>query len=247
MPSSSPAMDPIPDTHSGHPEEIGKFCALLSSVAAGRPAFIVLGNHDVMDLDTRALFAQAAQQYGNFQLRERAHELPDVELILLNNYYLAGDGSATPFWPHDVFPVPAMPNEQAESLDAMLAAHKTRPAILIVHCPTHVLPGFPIDPDPFLVIGTHKYRDALHKILDKHPRVRAVLSGHVHFNSTSRYGNRRVHQTLASFIEYPFQVRVIEIEGSLINSRIIALATDKDVESTLSEAEGPGFDPGTRV
>jgi predicted MPP superfamily phosphohydrolase len=220
-------------THSGQRHEVAQFFALLSSVAAGRPVFIVLGNHDVIDLDTRDLFARTASNYDGFQLQERAYALRDVELILLNNYYLARDGSATPFWPHDVFPVPAMPDEQAESLDAILAADKNRPAILVVHCPTHALPGFQTDPDPFLVLGTHRYRDAVHKILDKHVRVRAVLSGHVHFNSTSRYGNRRIHQTLASFIEYPFQVRVINIEGSSINSRMVALATDQDVETTL--------------
>jgi hypothetical protein len=202
-------------------------------VADGRPVFIVSGNHDVMDSDTRASFTHAARGLSNFHLQERSHKLRDVDLVLVNNYYLAGDGSAVPLWQHDVFPVPAMPDEQAESLDVILAADKNRPAIVLVHCPTDDLPGFQTDPDPFLVNGTHRYRDTMHKILDKHARVRAMLCGHVHFNSTRRYGNRRIHQTLASFIEYPFQVRVIEIEGGSITSRMIALAMDQDVETVF--------------
>jgi hypothetical protein len=67
------------------------------------------------------------------------------------------------------------------------------------------------------------YRNEVNALLDRHPRVRAMIAGHVHFNSTKIERNGRVHQSIASVAETPCQVRMVELTGDQFTSRLINL------------------------
>jgi hypothetical protein len=74
------------------------------------------------------------------------------------------------------------------------------------------------------------YRARLNALLDRHPQVRCLLAGHIHFNSSRVHDNGRVHQSLASVAEYPCQARVIEITPTTLESRLISLARESELE-----------------
>jgi 3',5'-cyclic AMP phosphodiesterase CpdA len=226
--------------HGGREDEFEHFFSMLGEIAGERPVFFVRGNHDVLDVDRGEVIARASRRVSKCFLEEGLHRFGSVDLILLNNYYLARDDAAVPISRADLYPVPAMTPQQEQLLESTLAAPSDRAAVVVVHCPTHALPGFQIDPQAFLMKGTRKYHDRMHRILDRHPRVRAVLSGHVHFDSTEISTHGRVHQSLASFIEYPFHIREVEIDGSNMRTRIVSLADEADIELTFPAAKTIG-------
>jgi predicted MPP superfamily phosphohydrolase len=217
-------------SHGGKPKDVARFFTILDRIAGKKPVFMVLGNHDVSNDGGEDCFAREAARHPNVRFGEGIFELGALDLVLLNNQYLTPDGSASKVWPTEIYPVPAMPAGQASRLNEMLGGNKDRKAIVVVHCPTHALPGQQSYAPSILHEGNKKYQKTLEAVLDKHRRVRAVYSGHVHFNSTLRMRNGRVHQTLSSLIEYPFNIRVIEAAGGILRSRMISLADEKQLE-----------------
>ena len=85
------------------------------------------------------------------------------------------------------------------------------------------------------------YARKVNALLDAHPRIRGLLSGHVHFNSVKLAENGRVHQSLSSFAEYPCQARMVELTPSKFQSRLIALADETEAEIGVKfEERNPG-------
>jgi 3',5'-cyclic AMP phosphodiesterase CpdA len=220
-------------THTGKQSDVRIFFDLLAGVARNKPVFLVLGNHDLANLHATGIFAREARKYPNIRFGEDLFPLGGLDLVLLNNQYLDGNELPSIQWSPRCFPIPVMPAAQAARLNAMLVSGKNRPALVIAHCPCHVLPGNQIDPSPALIAGMRRYRKTLHGVLDKHRRVRAVLGGHVHYNCTLVGKHGRIHQSLSSLIEYPFHVRVLEIAGGSLCSRLASLAGKNETETAV--------------
>jgi 3',5'-cyclic AMP phosphodiesterase CpdA len=218
-------------THGGGKREVAIFFDLLASAAGNKPVFMVVGNHDVVDPNWEDHFRRGIEQYRNFRLHDELYTIDEIDIVLINNQYLTRARLPSPNWLDDCFPVPAITEGQATKLDLALSGSADRPAIVLVHCPTHVLPATLFDFGASVLSGMDEYCKTLHAVLDKHPRARLVLSGHVHFNSTQIFGHGRIHHSLASITEYPYQVRIIEINQKDCSSRLASIATTSDVEA----------------
>jgi 3',5'-cyclic AMP phosphodiesterase CpdA len=218
--------------HGGGAEEIAVFFDLLAEAAAGKPVFIVAGNHDAVHAQWTDYFQRGIDKYPNIRFHDGNYPLGELDILLANNHYLHRDGTSARSWPEGFFPVPVLNPVEAQKLDDQLALQPHRPALLMIHCPTHALPATLSDYGPGVIPGMDLYRKTLHAVLDKHPRVRLVLSGHVHLNATRIYEHNRLHQSLASISEYPFQVRMIDLTSSGFQTRLLALARELDVEES---------------
>jgi hypothetical protein len=196
--------------------------------------FIVVGNHDVTDLNWEDHFHRGIEKYPNMKLDDGVYPVGETDIALINNEYLTPKGDISTSWRDDCFPVPAMSSAHAARLNTALAASTTRPALALVHCPSHVLPATLFDFGTAVLSGMDRYRDTLHGVLDQHPRVGMVLSGHVHFNSARTYNHGRVHLSLASVAEYPYQVRIVDINGKKCHSRLISAANETDAEEDFT-------------
>jgi 3',5'-cyclic AMP phosphodiesterase CpdA len=218
--------------HGGGPKELATFFDLLAEVAGDKPVFIVAGNHDAIHPQWKDYFWRGCEKYRNMCFEDGVYASGQIDIALINNEYLTSTGVISTSWPEPFFPIPAMSDSCVERLNTALSTTSTRPAIALIHCPTHMVPPVMIDLDGRGVLsGMERYRDTLHGVLDRHPRVKSVLSGHVHFNSSMIAGNGRTQHSLASIAEYPYQVRIVEMDAFSCLSRIAALASDIDVES----------------
>jgi hypothetical protein len=217
-------------THGGGKPEAAKFFDLLAMAAAGKPVFMLLGNHDVVHPEWEENFCGQAQRHGNIILKDGIYPLGDVDLLLMQAGYVTADNRVETGWDANVFPVPGVSDEWIASLDAALSENTIRPVIAATHCPSHFLPPSALGFAPYVGTGMDEYQKRVNALFDKHPRVRCLLSGHIHFNSAKVAANGRVHQSLASFAEYPCQVRIVEMTAAKVESRLINLAAESETE-----------------
>jgi len=176
--------------------------------ALNKPRYIIPGNHDRRDADqpeglTRRDFARRFNpQFAARPARESAQAgywsvevHPQVQLIGLDSI-IDGD------WRGEI------DAPQLAWLEAELArcAHKT--VLLAVHHPLHKLA--PIDDEPgwtrFVLTNGP---DVLH-LLDAHPQVKLVLTGHHHVTRADWLG-RRLHLACPALVIYPCAFRTLRI------------------------------------
>jgi hypothetical protein len=217
-------------THGGGRAEAALFFEHLSIAAADKPVFMVLGNHDVVNPAYADHFYHQAQQYKNIRFTDGTHPLGPIDVLIMQAGYVSADHKVTNGWDSKIFPVPGISDESLTQLGAALAVNPDRPVVALTHCPTHFLPPTAAGFAPFVAPGMEAYRHRVNGLLDAHPRVKCLLAGHIHFNSVHVAPNGRVHQSLASFGEYPCQVRVVDVTSSKIESHLLSLASETEFE-----------------
>ena len=185
--------------------------ALLDLLPA--PSVLVLGNHDL----------QAEGAYGRWT-REWARLLPgtdyslrcdEADLYVLCNQWRGAETLPAYAWSELDRDIPCLTDQQLAWLERQLARRHDRPAIVAVH---HQLHALPLALTGVKVVNSEAppgYAAALSRVLDKHPRVRLVLTGHCHATCAVRAGERLVITT-GAFCEPPFHYRLIEIKNASI-------------------------------
>ena len=127
------------------------------------------GNHDSRDM-MRAAFPQNAYAFPSGALNQKV-EIDVLDLLLLD--------SSVPGKPHGELDAPTL-----QWLDATLASSANRPALLFLHHP------------PFATGIWHMDRQNLHNagelaaIIQRHPRVQLIATGHVHRAALTMFAGR---------------------------------------------------------
>jgi Icc protein len=127
------------------------------------------GNHDSREM-MRAAFPDAAYAHASGPLNQKI-EVGELDLLLLD--------SSVPGKPHGELDPPTL-----QWLDATLASSRGRPALVFLHHP------------PFLTGIWHMDRQNLHNaaelaaIIQRHPRVQLVATGHVHRATLTMFAGR---------------------------------------------------------
>jgi Icc protein len=117
------------------------------------------GNHDSRDM-MRAAFPDSAYAFSSGPLNQKV-ETGDLDLVLLDSS-VAGK-------PHGELDAATL-----QWLDATLASHADRPALLFLHHPPFVAGIWHMDRQNLVNAGE------LAPIVERHPRVRLIATGHVH-------------------------------------------------------------------
>jgi Icc protein len=117
------------------------------------------GNHDSRDM-MRAAFPDSAYAFSSGPLNQKV-ETGDLDLLLLDSS-VAGK-------PHGELDAATL-----QWLDATLASHADRPALLFLHHPPFVAGIWHMDRQNLVNAGE------LAPIVERHPRVRLIATGHVH-------------------------------------------------------------------
>jgi 3',5'-cyclic-AMP phosphodiesterase len=145
-------------------EQLKHLLAPLKLPFAGIP-----GNHDSRDM-MRAGFPQSAYAFPSGPLNQRV-EVDALDLLLLD--------SSVPGKPHGELDAPTL-----QWLEATLASSSNLPALLFLHHP------------PFVTGIGHMDRQNLHNasalasIVQRHPRVQLVATGHVHRATLTMFAGR---------------------------------------------------------
>jgi len=202
----------------------------------GLPVAACLGNHDLMAPDAAAAWQAAA--IPGLALAPAVVPLAHVDLVLVTCAWTCGGRTAL-FWDGEL-PVEALGEEQAEWLDAALAASRDKPACLVIHAPPDPLPPRLTGLDAPLHGPPATYAEDLGRLLDAHPRVRLVLAGHNHATCAVAHGER-VHLSTSSAIEVPFEVRLVRFgpRGLGVETlAAIARPPDADYDETARWVNG---------
>jgi Icc protein len=117
------------------------------------------GNHDSRDM-MRAAFPDSAYAFSSGPLNQKV-ETGELDLVLLDSS-VAGK-------PHGELDAATL-----QWLDATLASHADRPALLFLHHPPFVAGIWHMDRQNLVNAGE------LAPIVERHPRVRLIATGHVH-------------------------------------------------------------------
>lgn len=178
-------------TENGSPvemEQAGQFFK-----AWGIPIVYCLGNHDLAA--ERALERWVEFPFSgvrDLSIGGLLYETGGWDIIVLNNTWKTRNGKAEWKWNAEEGGSPGIFDFQLAWLEDTLARTPERPCILLIHVPMHVCP----DNNPYAV--------ALNRVLDRHPRVKAVLGGHTHaVQAEHRRG--RVHFGISALVEPPFE------------------------------------------
>jgi 3',5'-cyclic-AMP phosphodiesterase len=145
-------------------DHLKRLLAPLKFPFAGIP-----GNHDSREM-MRAAFPDAAYALPAGPLNQKI-EVGELDLLLLD--------SSVPGKPHGELDAPTL-----QWLDATLASSSGRPALVFLHHP------------PFLTGIWHMDRQNLHNaaelavIIQRHPRVQLVATGHVHRATLTMFAGR---------------------------------------------------------
>lgn len=186
--------------------EVAQFQRAIAALQ--KPYFVIPGNHDRRDPDaaeglTRREFAalfnpqfearptDPAAQVGYWS-REIA---PDVQLIGL-------DSNKADDW-GGVVDAP-----QRAWLRAELARHANKLVLLAVHHPLHKLA--PVDDHPYFHRFVCDNGPELLALLDEHPQVKLVFTGHHHLSNVTPFGGR-LHVAGPSLCIYPCAYRTLRL------------------------------------
>jgi 3',5'-cyclic-AMP phosphodiesterase len=173
----------------GSPAE---YAAVSETVAAiGAPVHVIAGNHDDR-ASLRAAFGLPGEDGGPVQW---AADLGPLRLVGLDTT-IPGKAAG------------ALGAEPLRWLDAELARAPDQPTLLAMHHPpiaTGVAPWDAIGLPP-------ADRTALARVLDDHPQVRRIVSGHVHQTITASIAGRPVLATPSTYLQAQLNFGAAEIE-----------------------------------
>jgi 3',5'-cyclic-AMP phosphodiesterase len=181
------------------------------------PFASVPGNHDAREM-MRAAFAGSAYAHPSGPLNQRI-EVAGLDLMLLD--------SSVPGKPHGHLDAPTL-----EWLDAELASAPEKPALLFLHHPPFRAGIWHMDRQNLL------NADALAAVVQRHPRIQLVATGHVHRAALTMFAgvpaticpapNHAVDLDLAELREPSFKVEPAAFhlhiwfpgEGSLVTHQV---------------------------
>lgn len=215
----------------GSQAELEQFQRLIASLK--KPYYVIPGNHDssldnphglsryqfaaIFNPQLKAGSAREAEQFGYWSLPVG----PDVHLIGL-------DSSRDEDWGGVISP------GQVEWLKGELAALADKLVVLAVHHPFH--PLAPIDSHPDWGNFVCSNGPELLALLDRHPQVKLVLTGHHHVTQADRLGSR-LHLACPAMVGYPCAYRTLRLTREGVDDWQVDWVTHPvAAESTLAEA-----------
>jgi 3',5'-cyclic AMP phosphodiesterase CpdA len=178
------------------------------------PILAALGNHDLNRPAALDLWRDLSQRWPRVTLGDVSREVQGVHLIVLNNHWLDALGTPRAYWQSGTAPVASLTDEQLAWLDTVLQL-SAAPAVVCVHAPLHGVPPTQSGHAKTLEPAPPAYGTQLATVLDRHPQVRLVLSGHNHMFCASRVAGR-VHLSVSALSETPHQYLLLEVVAGRI-------------------------------
>jgi 3',5'-cyclic AMP phosphodiesterase CpdA len=188
-------------------DSINRALDLLSSLQL--PVRAVFGNHDLLDENAESEWRLRLAAYPAIKVASEVESHSTFHLLTINLGWLDPEGRISNRWQSDFQPIPAIDSVLAADLSRSLELiEDEKPVVLVVHHPLFT------PPDQVVTTAYQKameaFADTIHSIVSPRRRV-LMLSGHVHLTRTLFHSKEFVSSSLGSFIEWPFQVRIIEL------------------------------------
>jgi predicted phosphodiesterase len=205
-------------------------CRVLDGLSC--PWYAALGNHDAWFPGVRAAFAE---RFGACYYRR---DLAGMRFLFLDLvHWYDGQGRRSPYRDSiEAGQIGGMgaDEEQLRWLEAELAAGAERPTALVSHPPLGFKAAYPIAswprgkpvakrPTPLdPLFGEVVYLPAIQAAIRAAPQAKVAFAGHWHIMDATRQDGV-VHCQTASLREYPFEIRVVEVDSTTMKVRTVPL------------------------
>ena len=194
------------------------------------PYYPVVGNHEVSQHEGDPLWeAPYVETYGEGkQFYAFVHR--EIAFIVFNN---AGTGEG---WGEEIY------RSRYERLKELLEEHTGTPTLIVCH-----IPVYPVRQEDVLAksFGFHSWRTVepeIGRLLEEHPSVIAILSGHLHLTGMTRQqGMAQI--VFAGTASYPHDLGLFTVSQSAITVEALRLPSDLLVpETNIHGAKRHGID-----
>lgn len=186
--------------------------------ALGIPYYPMGGNHDFVLQDSRAWFLEAFSHRIPSANTVYSFTHKDLHVCVLDAWWLWADGTISPVSERTIAANIdnglkgqrwAIPPEQFVWLENDLKVHATEKTIVAVHYPMVPIPDRMRRPG-FQNGGCLNNGNLLQGLLERHPQVKAVFSGHVHLHFIERL-NGLTQVVTAALPEFPTEYRIVDV------------------------------------
>ena len=214
------------------------------------PYYITLGNHDTYHQTTwesiTQLFENSDREFYYYR------DLLGIRFFFLNSaYWITKDGKEFEFMDWDIFKKGeysgiGLSQEELQWLRRELKSSDSMPKIIVTHPPIFSKPTYPVGslpggkpvkehPSPYShFMPDCVYRKELLGIIACASNVKAVFTGHWHiFDTTFKEGV--FHCQTGSLIEFPFEMRLVEVDNRSFSMTTIGLNDKRFQEASLVE------------
>lgn len=217
----------------------------------GCPTHVTVGNHDVAVSGARE---HIASLFGHeAPVMYRAVRFDGLRILILDSCFgYHPDGTISPEmkWRSAKDYLGIGPSDaELQWLREEIADDRTTPTIAVIHLPLVTAPSYPrlvprepSDPgvrnEPTPEGWLPRRAAELRGILAEAPNLRVVVSGHLHLGDLNQEGGV-LHCSIGSLIEFPFEYRIFEVQGSGIQVTCRALpdAQELNLMSLVPEWE----------
>ena len=177
------------------------------------PTFLCLGNHDLDRKDALDVWMQHAPNLfvnasPNFKIIRDSFVIHVVPNQWEEGYEYYWNESGAQF--------PHFTNMQVKQLIKTIEKHPDKKHIIITHSPVFGMDKEQSGLDEVLHNVPAQFQQTFKNLVNTYPNIKMILSGHSHFNTI-----KQIEETLfvnvSSFVETPFNYKVIDITDEWIN------------------------------
>ncbi len=198
------------------------------------------GNHDFVKQQSRSWFREAFAPHLPLPRTFYSFNHKNLHFVVLDPWWLWADGTICEEGQPTVVAELDMtlkdaswvvPPFQLEWMEEDLLQHADRPAIIAIHEPIVPTPARMQRPK-YNESGALANGDIMLDIFERHPRVKAVFSGHIHMHYIERA--RSITQVVTSALpEFPVEYREVCVYEDRLEVRAKALSDPSFAERTL--------------
>ena len=171
------------------------------------PVHLTLGNHDLTETDSVSSWLHNAPHFFPEKSPERSLLCSDCVLHIVPNHW-----EQVPYHWNDT-QEPYFSPDQLRYLATNLERDPHKTHILSTHSPLFGIPTEQTGFDRIYHGVDPSFRASIIGLVDRFPQLKCILSGHNHMNSLTRHQGA-IMVTASSFMEAPFEFKLIEIHGN---------------------------------
>ncbi|WP_062109237.1 metallophosphoesterase family protein [Bacillus niameyensis] len=174
------------------------------------PTYLCLGNHDLDD-------PNALNIWLNYASELFISDSPNYEIVtdtcVIHVYPNHWESERAFYWGE--IQEPFLSEEQIKQLEANLQKNMDKVHLLVTHSPIFGMSTEQSKLSQVIHEPPASFRNSITKLTQKYPHLKVVLSGHNHLN-TLKVSDDCVYMTGSSFIETPFEYKLVEVDKSHI-------------------------------
>ncbi|UVI31670.1 metallophosphoesterase family protein [Paenibacillus spongiae] len=203
------------------------------------PVYLSLGNHDLDRKDALSLWLTLAPEFFAGQSPQYTIEHGDCVIHVTPNQWESG----VPYYWSSRQEAYFL-DDQLPLLEESIARYKGGNQWLAIHNPIYGVSMEQSGSDRIIHDVPPAFQEAIVHIVESYPEVRGVLSGHNHIN-TLKHTEAGVYLTASSFIEAPFEYKIMEATQqsvSIHTHAVNGLSFKADYNSGRSFVQGREVD-----